>query len=146
MPGLLIGLALLAGTAGCATAPPVAPVITYEMKLAWILRLEDQRLLRDPAPAMPAPVPSGRRQLLPAPPPPPDLVRLLADPDRRIRRRAALAAGRVGLPDAVPGLATLVLSDPEPEVREMAALALGLLASGEGATPLRQALGDPSRR
>jgi cyclophilin family peptidyl-prolyl cis-trans isomerase/HEAT repeat protein len=143
MPGLLIGLALLAGTAGCATAPPVPPVITYEMKLAWILRLEDQRLLRDPAPAMPAPVPSGRRQLLPAPPPP-DLVRLLADPDRRIRRRAALAAGRVGLPDAVPGLATLLLSDPEPEVREMAALALGLLASGEGATPLRQALGDPS--
>ena len=41
--------------------PPVAPP-TYEQKLAWMLRLEDQRILRDPPPIAPAtpPAPQAR--------------------------------------------------------------------------------------
>ena len=80
--------------------------------MAWILRLEDQRVLRDPAPAVAPPrrrpsrtrrTPAHRRPS-PPPPPPPDLIRLLTDDEARIRRRAALAIGRVGLADGVPPL------------------------------------------
>ena len=38
---------------GCATPPApavTAPTIRYEQKLAWILQLEDQRILRAPSP------------------------------------------------------------------------------------------------
>ena len=35
---------LLAGAVGCATVPPPAPpVVSFETKMSWILRLEDQR-------------------------------------------------------------------------------------------------------
>ena len=111
-----------------APAPTVAPV-AWEEKLGWILRLEDQRLLREPNP--PAPVilrPATRTEPpLVAPPQPSDLIRLLSDSEARVRRRAALAAGRVGLPAAVEPL-TRLLTDEEFEVRQMAAFALGLLA------------------
>src|SRR5512132_2556260 len=47
-------LALSALASGCASAPPAkAPIYTYEQKLAWIVRLEDQRVLHDPQPAPP---------------------------------------------------------------------------------------------
>src|SRR5213082_1021727 len=94
-----------------------------------ILRLEDQRLLRDPAPPAPPPAPPaiparGRRQAAapaaPLPPPPPDLTRLLTDEEARIRRRAALAIGHVGLGDGVQPLLA-ALGDGEAEVRQMAA-------------------------
>ena len=52
---LALGLTLMAGA--CATTSPTAfsiPVITWEDKLEWMMRLEDQRVLRDPNP--PAPV------------------------------------------------------------------------------------------
>ena len=55
----LLALTLALMTAACASAPP-APSLppppprpagpTFEQKMAWILRLEDQRVLRDPAP------------------------------------------------------------------------------------------------
>src|SRR5215471_8668345 len=87
---------------GCASnpPPPAAPTITYEQKVAWILRLEDQRVLRDAAPA-PAPVPvaPGKKKNAAATPPAaptPDLLKLVTDSDARLRRRAALAIGRVG--------------------------------------------------
>jgi cyclophilin family peptidyl-prolyl cis-trans isomerase/HEAT repeat protein len=66
---------------------------------------------------------------------------MLADHEGRVRRRAALAIGRVGLR---AGVAPLIagLSDPEPEVRQMAAFALGLLADREAGGPLRAALAD----
>ena len=130
---------------GCATAPVPPPVVTPEMTAAWILRLEDQRILRDPAAPIVLPPQGGQRQAaILAPPPPSDLLRLLADPDRRVRRRAALAAGRVGLPEAVPPLASLLQSDAEPEVRQMAAFALGLIGNRRASPSLQQALGDPS--
>jgi len=157
--GVRLAAAALAAAFAAACAPPaprvaphVQPAVTYAEKVGWILRLEDQRILRAPEPspvAAPAPV-TGRRRgrgpaVAPAPPPArPDLLALLADPDARIRRRAALAVGRVGLPEGVGPLVTL-LADPEPEVRQMAAFALGLIGDRKAVTPLVAALHDPSR-
>ena len=73
----------------------------------------------------------------------PDLLRLLTDSEGRVRRRAALAVGRVGLPAGIVPLAQL-LSDPEPEVRQMAAFAIGLIGDPAGAKGLASALADTS--
>jgi cyclophilin family peptidyl-prolyl cis-trans isomerase/HEAT repeat protein len=131
---------------GCATArPPAAPVVSFGQKMSWMLRLEDQRVLRDPTPpAPPAPATGKRRAAVPPPLPPPDLVTLLSDPEARVRRRAALAMGRVGVPDAVAPLTKALATDAEPEVRQMAAFALGLLGQEGGVLPLRAALADAS--
>jgi HEAT repeat protein/cyclophilin family peptidyl-prolyl cis-trans isomerase len=104
-------------------------------------------MLRDPAPppAPPPPPPARGRKPLPVvvPAPPPDLVRLLEDAEARIRRRAALAIGRVGLPEGVAPLVKL-LGDPDPEVRQMAAFSLGLIGDRLAREPLVAALGDAS--
>lgn len=139
-------LLLVAFAAGCASAPPPPPVsVSFETKMSWIIRLEDQRVLRDaPAPIVPPPAAPGRRTVLPAPPPPPDLIRLSTDDEARIRRRSALAIGRVGLPDGVPALVRLLQADLDSEVRQMAAFALGLIADPSAVEPLRVAVGDAS--
>jgi cyclophilin family peptidyl-prolyl cis-trans isomerase/HEAT repeat protein len=136
---------LLAVNVACATAPPPAPVVVpFETKMSWILRLEDQRILRDAAmPIVPPPATQGRRNVMPPPPLPPDLVRLLEDAEARVRRRAALAVGRVGLPDGVPPLVRVMQTDADPEVRQMAAFALGLIGDQSAVEPLRAALADP---
>ena len=149
-------LALFA--AGCASAPPPAPTVapkpaspTLAQKMSWIVRLENQRVLHDPAPApavapAPPPVVKGRKAPVvtpPPPPPPPDLARLVTDEEARVRRRAALAIGRVGLSDGVEPLVA-ALGDADPEVRQMAAFALGLLASRSAVQPLTAALADLS--
>jgi HEAT repeat protein/cyclophilin family peptidyl-prolyl cis-trans isomerase len=138
--------------AGCKSAPVVPPTTkptgpSYEQKMSWILRLEDQRVLHDPAPVVaPAPPPPARgqqpRAAIPPPPPPPDLVRLLADEEARIRRRAALAIGHVALAEGVPPLAA-ALKDQDPEVRQVAAFALGLIGDRAAVAPLVAALADP---
>ena len=74
-----------------------------------------------------------------APPPPSDLIRLLGDAEARVRRRAALAVGRVGLPRGVEPLARL-LADDELEVRQMAAFALGLIGDAAARPALLKAL------
>src|SRR5919107_4266242 len=142
-------LVVLAWTCtGCASAPvrPVAPAISTDQKMTWILQLEDQRILSVPPPALPPVTTPPKRK---APPPPPvvtaDLVRLAADSEARIRRRAALAIGRVGLPEGVGPLQTL-LGDVDPEVREMAAFALGLLREQGAVAPLTKALLDTDAR
>ncbi|MBI3493651.1 MAG: HEAT repeat domain-containing protein [Acidobacteria bacterium] len=144
---------LALAVSACASAPP-APIAAanpgpnlFEKKMASILRLEDQRILRDPVPP-PAPAPPlparGQRTPVVAPPaPPPDLIEMLADDEARIRRRAALAVGRVRLAEGAPPLVTL-LKDEEPEVRQMAAFALGLIGDKSARDPLVAALGDPS--
>jgi cyclophilin family peptidyl-prolyl cis-trans isomerase/HEAT repeat protein len=71
-----------------------------------------------------------------------ELARALADADRGVRRRAALAAGRIADPALVPPLLSL-LADPEPEVRQMAAFALGLVGDARATEPLLAALKDP---
>ena len=51
---------------------------------------------------------------------------MLSDGEARIRRRAALAIGHVGIAEGVDPLVAL-LADRDPEVRQMAAFALGLI-------------------
>lgn len=141
-PVFLLPLAALA--TACASAPPPAPpVATFEQQMSWILRLEDQRVLRDREPPAPAVVPGKKRGAMPQPLVP-DLVKVLSDPDARLRRRAALAIGRVGLAEGVAPLAAALARDTEPEVRQMAAFALGLLNQKAAIEPLRAALADPS--
>ena len=154
---LCVTLAAVLLTSGCASAPvappaaaPVGAVFeqrSFEQKMGWILRLEDQRMLHDPAPTVPPPPPvivRGQRDpVVSMPQAPPDLIRLLADDEARIRRRAALAIGRVALKDGVPPLVG-ALTDGNPEVRQMAAFALGLIGDASARDPLIGALGDPS--
>ena len=69
-------------------------------------------MLRDPAPPVaPRAAACARGERAPVvvpPPPPPDLVRLLSDAEARVRRRAALAIGRVGLRDGIDPLVSLL--------------------------------------
>lgn len=146
--GVLILVTLVAG--GCATAPPAAvapPKIPFEQKMAWMLRLEDQRILKQSPPTPPPPnvVTVRGRTVSPPPPPPvnPDLTILVTDPEARIRRRAAMAIGRAGLREGVPVLTT-ALGDTDPDVRAMAAFALGLIGDATGVAPLTAALADSS--
>ncbi len=147
----LLPLAALAVATACASAPPPPPppvvAYPYEPKIASILRLEDQRVLEDARsrPVAPPPGVDRRGRPLPAPPPPPaqDLVSLLGDTDARVRRRAALAIGRVGLPAGVVPLVDR-LQDPDADVRAMVAFALGLIGDVAGVDPLVTTLGDPS--
>ena len=146
----------------CASTPPPAPtpvVIPYQQKLAWILRLEDQRLLRDPSLPEPedvVPVEGGDSNPLPAQgrsiapgavslprSATPDLLGLIKDPSAAVRRRSAVAIGRVGLADGVSAL-VVALSDPQMEVREIAAFGLGLIGDPAAEEPLVEALRDVS--
>ena len=137
-----LALTVLASAAGCASAPktPPAPPVTFSDKLSWILRLEDRRILRDPEVPPPATAPP-RRTAAPTPRPHADLVELAADGDPRIRRRAVLAIGRIGLKDGGAVLATAV-RDPESEVRQIAAFALGLLGDTSAEPALAPLLKD----
>ena len=150
---LAVGGALVAVLAGCKSVPVVPPVVvpvlppaaSLEKKAAWLIRLETQRVLRDPEigaseVAMPA---TAGRALVPAWAP--DLTALLLDTDAGVRRRAALAIGRVGRLEGVPALVG-ALGDPDEEVRAMAAFALGLVGDKAGVEPLRAALKDSSAR
>ena len=139
-------LALALVCVGCASAPvapPVPYVVTWEDKLSWMMRLEAQRILRDPnasPPVVLAPATSTQPAVFAAVAPS-DLILLLDDGEARVRWRAALALGRVGLPEAVEPLAGL-LGDEEPDVREIAAFALGLTGSPDARAALVVALGD----
>ena len=89
LPRALAALLALLAASGC--GPVVAPqqvsatppITTYDQKIRWILQLEDERQLKG----------GGG-----------DLLALLQDPEARVRRRAALATGRVRLPAGVAGL------------------------------------------
>jgi len=147
----ILSLVSLAVVPGSAQPRSAAPRPVFEQKMAWILRLEDQRILRDTAVPQPPPLPAAARskdRTARLPPvvamPEPDLVRLLEDPEGRVRRRAAQAIGRVGLPEGVPPLATVLAGDSDAEVRQMAAFALGLIGHTAAIGPLRAALRDTS--
>ncbi len=130
--GRLAAVVALALTSACVSTstPPPAPVQarplepSLDRKAAWILRLEQQRVLTDPA--------AGA-----------DLLKLMTDASAGIRRRTALALGRIGAPEAAPAL-TAALADSEEAVRVTAAFALGLIGDARNAGPLLAALNDPS--
>src|SRR5262245_38265836 len=111
---VLVAVSIAFICSACASAPvaPTIPIITWEQKLMAVVRLEDQRILREPNP--PAPVilrPATKREpAIVAPPPPTDLTRLLRDDEARVRRRAALGIGRVGLSEGIEPL-TAMLTD-----------------------------------
>ena len=144
---LSIAVGVIAVAAGCNRVPPVvpAPLPTFAEKVSWILRLEDQRILRDPSltallndaeVSTSAPTVTLLR-------PQPDLFELLTDTEPQLRRRAALGIGRVGLSEGVAPLIAS-LADPQVEVRQMAAFALGLIGDSSATEALVEALNDPS--
>ena len=144
-------VAVVAVHAACMNTPPPklpsAPVVPDRQKHAWILQLEDQRLLKiDLPPAPPPPAPAkGKKPAKVVPPPPPtsspDLAVLLRDADPRIRRRAALAVGRVK-DRAGAALLVPVLADADADVRAMAAFALGLIGDASTESALTPLLND----
>src|SRR5215831_8369954 len=150
-----VTLVVISMSCGGSAPPPVAPkppTIPALQKMSWILRMEDERILRVPAPPAPPPEPvtpanqkNQKKKGPVAPPPPPvvtpDLTTLVTDADPRIRRRAALAIGRVGLPEGAAALQPL-LTDADADVRQMAALSLGLLADKTSVPALTTALQD----
>ena len=69
-----------------------------------------------------------------------DLEKLVTHDDPRVRKRAVLAAGRIGNEGAVSSLADRLLSDRDVDVRQMAAFALGEIESGGGAYALTEVL------
>src|SRR5690606_26347260 len=71
-----------------------------------------------------------------------DLERLLADKNANVRKRAALAAGRIGDDDAVEKLTILLMDDASADVREMAAFALGEIESAKAADTIMAVLSD----
>jgi cyclophilin family peptidyl-prolyl cis-trans isomerase/HEAT repeat protein len=110
-----------------------------------MMRLEDQRLIRDPNPPPPAVLrpATAREPAIVGPPAPSDLLQLLTDQEARTRRRAALALGRVGLSEAIEPLSRALAGDQEVEVRQMAAFALGLITDAAARPALVAALNDP---
>ena len=146
-----VAVSLVLASACVPTAPPKlpeAPQVPKQQKMAWILQLEDQRLLKIELPAPPPP-PSSVKGKKPAPivtPPPlsslPDLSILVRDGDAQVRRRAALAIGRVRSRDGVAML-TPALADTDPDVRMMAAFSLGLIGDATAESALAPLLNDP---
>src|ERR1043166_5518523 len=73
-----------------------------------------------------------------------DLMQLLANPSPAVRKRAALAAGRIGDEGAVKSLSYVLERDTDTSVRAMAAFALGEIESEAGADALIAVLKNTS--
>jgi cyclophilin family peptidyl-prolyl cis-trans isomerase/HEAT repeat protein len=71
-----------------------------------------------------------------------NLAALIADKNAKVRKRAALAAGRIGDVRAVPALVEALKVDADQDVVEMAAFAIGEVESPAGAEPLIAVLDD----
>ena len=71
------------------------------------------------------------------------LEKLLSDTNPVVRKRAALAAGRIGDERAITNLVPLLEKDASDDVRAMAAFALGEIESVKGADAILDALGRP---
>lgn len=73
-----------------------------------------------------------------------DLRDLLGNKNAMVRKRAALAAGRIGNEDAIAALTNLLEKDADPDVRAMAAFALGEVESETAANALLAVLKNQS--
>jgi len=71
-----------------------------------------------------------------------NLKSLLTDKDPKVRKRAALAAGRIGDERALPALIELLHGDADNNVRQMAAFGIGEIESTAGADALIAMLND----
>ncbi|MEO7190571.1 MAG: HEAT repeat domain-containing protein [Vicinamibacterales bacterium] len=137
---------------GCASTPtrtppvavPTVAPLSLDQKVSWILRLEQQRILRDPdaGPEGPDVADAGAvpelRQARRA-----DLEALARDSEDVVRQRAALAIGRVGRLEGLPALLRS-LHDSSSDVRASAAFAVGLIGDKSGAAALEPLLADAS--
>jgi cyclophilin family peptidyl-prolyl cis-trans isomerase/HEAT repeat protein len=141
MIGRRVALAAVVALSACGPKPaapveqpaPTIPVAAAQ-KLMWILQLEDSRQQALPGVAAPAGVTAAK----------PDLISLVGDSEAHVRRRAALALGRVRLVEAVAPLMAMLPTEPDPEVRQMVAFALGLIGDPAAAAALTTALSDPN--
>lgn len=127
-----------------AATPAAIPSVSIDQRVAWLLRLEQERAVRDPAAGprtLTVPPPGAPRTFAVAAEP--DLVALSLGSDSGVRRRAVLAIGRVGLADGLPAVIS-ALSDPAEDVRATAALAAGLIGAPAAVAPLEVALTDAS--
>jgi cyclophilin family peptidyl-prolyl cis-trans isomerase/HEAT repeat protein len=70
------------------------------------------------------------------------LALLLANKDAKIRKRAALAAGRIGDERALPALIEALKTESDNDVRQMIAFAIGEIESPDGAAALIEVLDD----
>jgi cyclophilin family peptidyl-prolyl cis-trans isomerase/HEAT repeat protein len=70
------------------------------------------------------------------------LTSLLRDKDGRVRKRAALALGRIGDERALPALSDALQSDQDIDVRQMCAFAIGEIESPAGVEALVVVLDD----
>jgi cyclophilin family peptidyl-prolyl cis-trans isomerase/HEAT repeat protein len=121
-PASALLLATLAASAALACAPHPPPLSLGPERerasltdgevdaIATILRLEDHRAFD-----------------------PDTFGRLAAFPAVEVRRRAVIAVGRIGGPDAAPFLIHVLDRDPSPAVRADAAFALGILGDSSAA-------------
>lgn len=155
----LLGLAPACAPATAPVQEPArieAPDVPIDRKVGWILRLEQQRVLRDPGVVpveLPPPaetvtggdaaggaaVPGAGQRFRPAATA--DLGALVMDPDPGLRQRAALAIGRTRVPAGRPWLER-ALGDPEADVRATAAFGLGLIGAPDAIGALTAALAD----
>ena len=120
-PKRLLSLPILIGTLACTIAAQPsqrdAQLKGISTKtLLQIVRAEDERRWDD------------------------SLKKLLTSTDPIVRKRAALAAGRIGNEGAVPELTEMLLTDRDNDVRQMAAFALGEIESAGGGYALVQVL------
>ena len=105
---------------------PAPPVLPTPERLARVLSLEDARSFGDGW-----------------------LRDRVYDPDPEVRRRAVLALGRIGRPEALEPLVTALTSDEAGAVRSTAAFALGIVEDplpAEAVSALEAALLDGSSR
>ncbi|MBX7183595.1 MAG: HEAT repeat domain-containing protein [Vicinamibacteria bacterium] len=117
--GFAGALALSCASGGARRGADIPDPLSRMEILARILVLEDSRSLGEGS-----------------------ILGFLQNEDPAVRRRAALAAGRIGDPLASSRLIER-LRDREPEVRRAAAFALGLLGGAEAGPALVAALDDP---
>jgi len=121
-PERLLSLLILISSLACTIAAQPSRGVDTRLKpipantLLQIVRAEDERRWDD------------------------SLKSVLASADPGVRKRAALAAGRIGNEGAVPMLAEMLLTDRDNDVRQMAAFALGEIESPGGAYALVEVL------